>query len=143
MEPVFKQDYQQYGAFNLHYVPTNAFYQYVAYPLPLRDDSLQGGSLFLMSPVFFAAFWGVVRGRRQWSTWLLVATIVLVAIPILLLMGTGWVQWGPRYTLDFTAPLLLLTALGLRRWPLWVIVVLTLISIAHYLRGTLHFMWYL
>jgi hypothetical protein len=51
------------------------------------------------------------------------------------------VQFGPRYTLDFTIPLLLLTAIGLRRWPINVIVLL--ISIMHYILGTMHFALYL
>lgn len=68
---------------------------------------------------------------------MLAATILLVAIPILLLMGTGFVQFGPRYTLDFTIPLLLLTALGARRWPIWLLMVLTVAAVAQYVTGTL------
>lgn len=131
MAGIFRADYQRYGAFSLHYLPTNLWYQYVYYPLPLRSTSTMGGSLLLLSPVFFGAFWGLLD-RRAWpATWLLGATCLLVAVPILLLMGTGWVQWGPRYTLDFSVPLLLLTAYGVRRWPRWLLALLTLISIAH------------
>ena len=135
MSDLFEADYLRYGAFSLHYVPTNLYYQFVAYPFPVRESSLLGGSLFLLSPVFFAAFWGIVTGRPRWSTWVLVATTLLVAVPILLLMGTGWVQWGPRYTLDYTVPLLLLTAIGIRRWPQWLLTLLTAISVAHYVLG--------
>jgi hypothetical protein len=138
MGEIYERDYRQYGAFDLHYVPVNLFYQYLAYPFPIRHTSFDGGSLFLLSPVFFAAAWGIVAGRPRWSAWVLLGTILLVAAPILLLMGTGWVQFGPRYTLDFTVPLLLLTALGLRRWPLWLVVLLTAISIVHYLIGTFY-----
>ena len=137
MAPIFRADYQRYGAFNLHYVPTNLFYQYLAYPLPLRETSDFGGSLFLLSPVFFAAVWGAVSGRPRWLVWALITTIVLVATPILLLMGTGYLQWGPRYSLDFTVPLLLLTAIGVRRWPIWVLAVLTALSIIQYVIGAL------
>ncbi len=139
----FRSDYEHFGAFSLHYVPTNFFYQYVAYPLPLRDSSYQGGSLFLLSPVFFGVFWAFTEKRSRLSALVLVVTIVLVAIPILLLMGTGWVQYGPRYTLDFTVPLLLLTALGIRRWSIWLVTLLISVSIGHYLIGTFHFMRYL
>ncbi len=114
MAGFFKADYARYGAFDLNYVPINFFYQYVAYPFPWRDTSLMGGSLFLLSPVFAAAMWGVVVGRPRWSVWALAGAILLVATPILLVIGTGWMQLGPRHTLDFTVPLLLLTALGLR-----------------------------
>jgi hypothetical protein len=53
-------------------------------------------------------------------------------------MGTGWRQFGPRYTLDFTVPLLLLTAQGIRRWPLWVLGLHTLITVLHYLIGAFY-----
>ena len=139
MAPRFVTDFLRYGAFDLHYVPTNMFYQYVAYPYPLGPDSFQGASLFLLSPVFVASIWGVIRGRPRLSTCAMAGTIALVATPILLLMGTGWVQFGPRYTLDFTVPLLLLTAIGIRYWPVWIVAALTVVSLAHYLTGIFYF----
>jgi hypothetical protein len=142
MAAIFVSDYATYGAFNLHYLPANVFYQYIAYPLPFREMSFFGGSLFLLTPIFAAAGVGIARMRPRWSMWALLGSIFLVAVPILLLMGTGWVQFGPRYTLDFTIPLLLLTAIGLRRWPINRIMLLLLISIMHYLLGTMHFALY-
>lgn len=138
MSAFFARDYQRYGAFNLYYLPTNVWYEFIAYPLPWRQGSDLGGSLFLLSPIFFAAGWGLIQGRPRWSAWALLATMLLVAVPILLLMGTGWRQFGPRYTLDFTVPLLLLTAIGMRRWPLWLVGVLVSISVLHYLIGALY-----
>lgn len=138
MSAFFRADYQQYGAFNLHYLPTNLFYQVIAYPLPLRATSALGGSLFLLTPVFFAALWAVFAARPRWSVLTLGATVLLVALPILLLMGTGWRQFGPRYTLDFTVPLLLLTGMGVRRWPTWLLVILTLAAVVQYVIGTIY-----
>ncbi len=138
MAPRFAQDYQRYGAFHLHYLPTNLFYQWIAYPFPLRRTSLLGGSLLLLSPVFFGAIGSLIGKRTGVSNWLLAGTVLLVNIPILLLMGTGWVQWGPRYTLDYTVPLLLLTAVGVRHWPSWVLGLLTVLSIVHYIVGTIY-----
>jgi len=140
MEAVFVADYQKYGAFNLHYLPINFFYQYLAYPFPLRETSWMGGSLFLLSPLFLAALWSLYAYRARLDVWVLFATLLCVDAPILLLMGTGWLQFGPRYTLDFTIPLLLLTALGLRRWRLSLVAVLALISMVHYLAGMALFM---
>jgi hypothetical protein len=137
MAPLFASDYGKYGAFNLYYLPTNLYYQYIAYPLPLSEKSLFGGSLFLLTPVFIAAFVGVARMRPRWSMLALLGSIILVATPIILLMGTGWIQFGPRYTLDFTVPLLLLTGAGIRRWRTNLLALLTLISIAHYIYGTM------
>ncbi len=138
MNAFFSEDFKRYGAFNLHYLPTNLYYQFLAYPLPFNDLTFMGGGLFWLSPVFIASVWGVIKGRPRWSVWTLVATIGLVATPIWLLMGTGWEQFGPRYTLDFTVPLLLLTALGIRRWPLKAVAFLTLLSIMQYFIGLIY-----
>lgn len=135
MAPFFRADYARYGLFNLHYLPTNIYYQYIAYPFPMREDSPMGGSLFLLSPVFFGAIVAVIKGYRSWNVWLLVASMLVVSVPILLLMGTGWVQFGPRYTLDFYVPLLLLTAIGIRRWPMRVLLLAVAISVVHYVIG--------
>ena len=143
MHPIFADADRRYGAFKLYYVPANLFYQYLAYPLPIRPTSYQGGSLFLLSPVFFGAFWGIVKGRPRWSVWALLGTILLVATPIVLLMGTGWVQFGPRYTLDFTVPLLLLMAMGVRRWSDRALCWATAVSLIQYFGGALHFKLYL
>ncbi len=137
MSEFFRRDYERYGTFNLHYIPTNFWYQYVFYPFPLSGESLQGGSLFLLTPMFVGALGGTFLARPRWSGWVLAATVVLVALPILLLMGTGWHQFGPRYTLDFGVPLLLLTALGIRRWPLPLLALCTLVAVVQYLIGTL------
>ncbi len=135
VNPFFASDFARYGAFNIYYLPTNLYYQFLFYPLPWRSESLMGGGLFLMSPVFLGLFWGVRRNDR--SSWVLLATCLLAYIPIGLLMGTGWKQFGPRYLLDIAVPLLLLTAKGVSRWPLWLLYLLTLVSIATYLVGVL------
>lgn len=136
MNPVFANDFHAYGAFSLHYVPINFYYQYIYYPLPINDNTTMGGSLFLMSPLFFGAFFAF-RGawKEKLPALLLLGSILLVSIPILLLMGTGWRQYGPRYTLDFTVPLLLLTAAGMKKWPPAVVAFFTLISIISYTIG--------
>ena len=138
MDHFFQDDFSKYGAFDVAYIPKNLFYQYINYPFPFRMDSVMGGSLFLLSPVFFAAFQGIIKGRPRISMAFLVLTILAVSIPILLLMGTGWVQFGPRYTLDFTVPLLLLTAKGIRRWRNSILAILTMISIIQYIGGYLY-----
>jgi hypothetical protein len=134
----FAAEYQQYGAFSLHYLPTNFYYNYLYYPFPINlERSFQGGSLFLLSPLFFAAVWAFTYPRQRLSAAFLLLTIIALNLPILLLMGTGWVTFGPRYTLDFIVPLLLLTATGLPRWPGLVSGLAIFISVAHYLFGAL------
>lgn len=136
MAGAFSTEFQLYGAFDPHYLPLNFNYQYLFYPFPLSVESTMGGSLFLLTPLFFGALFAF-RGRVGLSKVVLAVSILLTAIPILLLMGTGWVQFGPRYTLDFMVPLLLLTALGIRDWPRWVVGPLVLVSVVHYVLGTL------
>ena len=131
----FVQDYKKYGAFNLHYLPINFYYQYIYYPLPAREESYMGGSLFLLSPVFFYIFRAIFRGFRNPNVWLWMVSILATSIPILLLMGTGWVQYGPRYTLDFTIPLLLLTAIGVQGTSKSLLALLTMISVLEYIPG--------
>jgi len=120
----------------VHYLPLNFHYQYLFYPFPMSAESAMGGSLFLLTPLFFGALFAF-RHRVDLSRLVLAVSILLTATPILLLMGTGWVQFGPRYTLDFTVPLLMLTAFGIRGWPRWVVGLLVLVSVVHYVLGTL------
>jgi hypothetical protein len=136
MSITFRPNFNRYGVFNVYYIPTNFFYQYIAYPFFDPNNLFMGGSLFLLSPIFLASFWGIVKGKPRWSTSALLFSILLTSIPILLLMGTGWVQFGPRYTLDFTVPLLLLTAMGLPYWKQKISMYLTFISWDQYLIGT-------
>lgn len=131
----YVQDYEKYGAFNLHYVPINFYYQYIYYPLPAEKESYMGGSLFLLSPVFFYIFRAIIREFRNLHIWLWVVSILATSIPILLLMGTGWVQYGPRYTLDFMIPLLLLTASGFQGTSKSLLTLLTVISVLEYIPG--------
>jgi hypothetical protein len=137
MGQIFVNDYKQYGYFNIHYIPINIYYQYIFYPFPIRAETFMGGSLFLLSPLFFASFWAFSRLSRDRiiSNFILLLTIMLINVPILLLMGTGYIHFGPRYTLDFILPLLLLTAQGMPRWPRIVNILVVFLSIVQYTIG--------
>ncbi len=135
----FQPDFLKYGHFNVHYVLTNFYYNFIYYPFPASDMTLMGGSLFLLSPLFFASFWALLIPKLRSSVIVLWLTVIAVTIPILLNIGTGWKTFGPRYTLDFTMPLLMLTAIGFRKWPKWLILLLIVISIISYVIGTLWF----
>jgi len=136
--PFFRDDFDRYGVFNLHYLGLNLREQFWSYPVftPLADQTWLGGGLFWMTPPLLAAPWALVRRWRDPLIRMLALSAVVVYLPIGLLMGTGWVTYGPRYLLDLMAPLLVLTAIGLRRWPLALILALTLISCATYLLGS-------
>ncbi|MBL8063557.1 MAG: hypothetical protein JNK32_11085 [Anaerolineales bacterium] len=135
MSPFFIEDYNKYGAFNIHYIPINFYYQYIYYPFPLSAENLIGGSLFLLSPVLFYAFRGLKLGYRNPNIVMWLISILFTSLPIFLLMGTGWVQFGPRYTLDYTVPLLLLTAFGVQAISKRFLFFLVILSILQYLPG--------
>jgi hypothetical protein len=137
--PFFQADFEKYGVFNLRYIPINFYYNFIYYPIPFTSNSLLGGSLFLLSPVFFAALTALYTARPRLSTFFLGLTILVVLVPILVIIGTGWVTFGPRYTFDFAPPLLLLTALGCRNWSRYLLILLTGISVLHYVIGVFFF----
>jgi len=139
MAGAFSSEYQLYGAFHVHYLPLNFHFQRVP-TLRCLPRALPAVELSLpVSVLPLPHVGGECDGRQPVSTSRLVlaVSILLTATPILLLMGTGWVQFGPRYTLDFMVPLLMLTALGIKGWPRWVVGLLVLVSIVHYVLGTL------
>ena len=135
MSDLFAGNFGQYGIFNLHYLPTNFRYQFLAYTV-FSDERWQGGGIFWMTPVLLGAFGGIWRGRRDSLTWALLASCVLIYIPIGLLLGSGYLTFGPRYLLDLMVPILILTARGITRWPLWLLLVLLAISVLTYTYGS-------
>ena len=131
----FQSDIAEHGLFSLYYVPRNLFYHYIAYPFLFGGDHRMGASLFLMTPLYIGAFFAFgVRDQRRLVLSMVVA-ILLIALPSLLVCGTGYVQLGPRYTLDYAPFLLILVALGIQRWPTWLVAVCGALSIFNYLYG--------
>lgn len=139
MGEFFRPLFTQYGLFNLHYVPGNFYYNYIDHPLVdflvYRSGHIWGGSLFLMSPLFFAALYALWRERKNADTWVLLAAVLLGNLPVLMVMGPGSIHYGPRYALDFIVPLLMLTMLGMQRWPLKWVALLVGLSVLQYIPG--------
>jgi len=140
MSPFFSEQFGKYGASSIHYLPINLYYEFIYYPFPLTQESMMGGSLFLLSPLFVAIFPAITRSKPRWEIWGLLSSILVAEIPIMLHMSTGWITFGPRYTLDFTVPLMLLTAKGIEKWKTWIIVLLVSLSVAQYMIGTIAFL---
>jgi hypothetical protein len=122
--PAFAQA-RSLGVFSLTHLPTNLYYFLLSFPLPVvRTDSAYvlafpfiqanpwGMSIFLTSPYLLYLF-----AIRRWDTpsRLLVVTIIIIAIPLLLLYATGYRQFGYRYALDFFPFLFLLWLKNLGR----------------------------
>jgi hypothetical protein len=79
---------------------------------PFVLPSPYGLSMLLVSPGLLIALRAGIRTRTARLLW---AAAGLVAIPIFLYYGGGYVQYGFRYSLDFTPFLVALVAVGLRR----------------------------
>ncbi len=84
MAAELRKSVDEFGYFSPQYIKTNIYYQYIYYPFPETAETLMGGSLFLLSPVFYIAFLGLIKGRPRLSIFLLLFTILLIDIPILL-----------------------------------------------------------
>ncbi len=115
------------GWFNLKNIPENLWFMVFETPLlTLTKMSValkhnpEGNSIFYLTPPFVAIFltriWKrtgkkIVVDPLVVSLWI---GLILTLLPILMLSGTGWQQFGYRYTLDITVPLILLTLLAVR-----------------------------
>jgi hypothetical protein len=102
----------RFGLFSLHYLPRNL--QAALLLLPgWRDGVLRynpfGMSLFVTTPLFLLLFAPRRRAALAPALWV---TAVSVALPGFLYMNTGYVQFGYRFSVDFTPYLFVLLAVG-------------------------------
>lgn len=123
------QDIDAYGLFNLHYLPRNLEAAFLKLPIwhwkpfHLSYDA-DGLSLLLTLPWLIFLLIPKRFSRFQWNLW---ATAALCAVPGLFYQNTGRMQFGFRFSLDYTPYLILLLALG--GWSLksrWMVGALTL-----------------
>jgi hypothetical protein len=80
---------------------------------PYLTANPYGLSMLLVSPALLAALWAGFRERSAQLMWIAAG---LVAIPVFLYYGGGYIQYGFRYSLDFTPFLVALVAMGSSRW---------------------------
>jgi hypothetical protein len=104
------------GIFSIGQIPENLRLFLLAppqtlVPFPIADRA--GMSMLLVSPALLTALWAGFRERSAQLMWLSAA---LVAVPVFLYYGGGFVQYGFRYSLDFTPFLVALMAMGSGRW---------------------------
>jgi hypothetical protein len=113
VEPALVAD-RSAGIFSLVHVPENLRLFLVAPPnlagfWPVA--SRWGMSMFLVSPALLLS---AKAGLGGVETRLLWVAALLVAVPVFLYYGGGFVQYGFRYSLDFTPFLVALMAIGCR-----------------------------
>ncbi|MBY0426781.1 MAG: hypothetical protein K2Q22_14190 [Cytophagales bacterium] len=120
MSSYFFDNYQKYGYFSKHYLLYNFFIEIISTPpfikeFPYFGNNDEGFGLLWVSPIFWMLFpvaynFVSTLELKEKSNFLksdkvilvgLILTIVFIAGIIFSIMGTGWVQFGARYTLDF------------------------------------------
>jgi len=108
------QDIDRWGLFDLHYLPRNLEAAFLKLPRlslePLRlGYDPHGLSLLLTLPLLVLLLVPRTRPRLHWPLWL---TVAACALPGLFYQNTGYMQFGFRFSLDYTPYLLLLLAIG-------------------------------
>ncbi len=107
-------DIDRWGLFDWEYLPRNleaAFLklpQLSLSPLKLGYDP-HGLTLLLTLPLLVFLLVPKARPRLHWPLWL---TVAVTALPGLFYQNTGYMQFGFRFSLDYTPYLLLLFAIG-------------------------------
>ncbi|XXF79509.1 hypothetical protein P2318_07070 [Myxococcaceae bacterium GXIMD 01537] len=107
-------DIDRWGLFNLHYLPRNLEAAFLKlpevslHPLRLAYDP-HGLTLLLTLPLLVFLLVPKSRPRLHWPLWL---TVAVCALPGLFYQNTGYMQFGFRFSLDYTPYLLLLFAVG-------------------------------
>jgi hypothetical protein len=105
---------EKYGLFDYEYLRRNLAVAFTLLPQieaqsPFIHISGHGLALWVTTPLFLSLLWPKVRGPIHATLWL---TVALIAIPILCYQNSGWVQFGYRFSLDYTVFLVLLLAVG-------------------------------
>ncbi len=109
---------QKYGLFHYQFLERNLHAAFTRLPLiqfnPLRIGyDPEGMSLLVTTPLYFFLLWPEQRPRLHRSLWL---TTAVVAVPGFFYQNSGWLQFGFRFSLDYTPYLMVLLSLGRRRF---------------------------
>jgi hypothetical protein len=104
------------GMFSIVQIPENLRLALFALPnraaaFPFVSADPNGMSMALVSPAMI-----IRAGFRAPTARLLWIAAAIVAVPVFLYYGGGFVQYGFRYSLDFTPFLVALMAMGSSRW---------------------------
>lgn len=108
------QDIDTWGLFHPHYLQRNIEAAFLKFPTvslspPTLSYDPNGLSLFLTLPILVFLLMPKSQPRLHWPLWL---TVAACAIPGLLYQNNGYMQFGFRFSLDYTPYLLLLFAVG-------------------------------
>ncbi len=107
---------EKWGLFNYHFLSKNLSAAFTLLPwlsreAPFVKISNHGLSLLVTTPVFAWLLWPAARPGLHRTLWI---TTACVAIPSLFYQNTGWVQFGYRFSNDYSLLLVMLLATGAR-----------------------------
>jgi hypothetical protein len=105
---------EMYGLFDYQYLARNLAVAFTLLPeLPEKGAPFQisghGLAIWVTTPAFLLLLWPHQRPPLHRALWI---TVALVAIPTFFYQNSGWVQFGYRFSLDYTVFLVLLLAVG-------------------------------
>lgn len=106
------------GALSLSNAPNNLHSIFLLLPkvertFPHVIPTLAGVSLTAISPVLYFCFVPLWTRRKEPFVWVLLATVIVAAVPFVLNYGNGFAQFGMRYAMDFLPYMILLACMGL------------------------------
>ena len=104
------------GFFNIFYIPTHLWIFFLKPPVftsepPYVMPSLMGMSILLTTPAFVYSVFAGIRNKLAIACW---SAIIPIALLHFTHGGTGWIQFGYRYAVDYYPFLLVLTAIGIK-----------------------------
>jgi hypothetical protein len=108
-----------HGLFSYTYLARNLAVAFTLLPdvsfdtYPYVTIGGHGLAIWFTTPVFLLLLWPRVKNPMHRALWI---TVGFVAVPIFFYQNSGWVQFGYRFSLDYTAFLVLLLAVGGRRF---------------------------
>jgi hypothetical protein len=105
---------EQFGLASYHYLARNLAVAFTLLPeLPGRAPWVviggHGLAIWVTTPLLLLVLWPRDKPPLHRALWI---TVALVAIPSLLYMNSGWVQFGYRFSLDYLPFLFMLIAIG-------------------------------
>ncbi|MBI5531432.1 MAG: hypothetical protein HY898_01875 [Deltaproteobacteria bacterium] len=109
---------ERWGLFSYHYLPRNLGIMLASLPFknqspPLFQINVHGLALWFTSPFYLWLLW---PKKWNWQYFVYTAGALLVLIPDLLYQNSGWMQFGFRFSNDFAVCLIVLLAIGGRRF---------------------------
>lgn len=110
---------ETYGLFDYEYLRRNLSVAFAMLPgftgeAPYVHISPHGMALWFTTPLFISLLWPKLDTNRSAHRALWI-TVACIAVPILFYQNSGWAQFGYRFSLDYTAFLILLLAISRRK----------------------------